>query len=293
MLRSRSVRPLLALAVSAALLAGCASGPAGPLASVDGVEIPRAQLEGWVRAATDANPAIDAVGHQRDLLGRVIQLRIVEGLLAERGLTVDPSLVAASRAALEERIGGPALLAAALVDIGFPEDYLDEVVLPLDAAYETLAIALTVDEVVETSRTARHILVETAEEADEVFSLLADGADFATLAAERSTDDLSAVQGGDLGAQGRGAYVPQFEEAVWSAPLNTVLRPVETQFGFHVIEVTAVQTTAAADLTAEQRFRLVGPALDAEILGAIALAEVTLDPTIGVWDPMSGSILPG
>ena len=289
--RSRTFRGVLALAVSTVLLAGCASGPAGPLATVDGVEIPREQLEGWVRAATQANPDIDAVGLQADLLHRVIQLRILEDVLEERGLVVDPAIAAELRAAIEERVGGPLSLAAALVEIGFTEEYLDDVVVPLDAGFETLVLALTDGQTLET-RTARHILVETAEEADEVFTLLAEGADFATLAAERSGDGGSAARGGDLGPQGRGLYVPPFEEAVWSAPLNTVLQPVESQFGFHVIEVTATATTAIADLSPEQRLRIAGPELESIFFGALAAAEVTVDPTIGVWDPITGTIQP-
>ena len=289
--RSRTFRGVLALAVSTVLLAGCASGPAGPLATVDGVEIPREQLEGWVRAATQANPDIDAVGLQADLLHRVIQLRILEDVLEERGLVVDPAIAAELRAAIEERVGGPLSLAAALVDHGFTEEYLDDVVVPLDAGFETLVLALTDGQTLET-RTARHILVETAEEADEVFTLLAEGADFATLAAERSGDGGSAARGGDLGPQGRGRYVPPVEEAVWSAPLNTVLQPVESQHGFHVIEVTATATTAIADLSPEQRLRIAGPELESIFFGALAAAEVTVDPTIGVWDPITGTIQP-
>lgn len=289
--RSRTVRGVLALAVSALLIAGCASGPAGPLASVDGVEIPREQLEGWVRTATQANPDVNAVGLQGDLLSRVVQLRIVEGVLAERGLTVDPALVAEVRASIEEQVGGPLSLAATLADIGFPEDFFDEVFVRLEAAIDTLVLALAEGQNLET-RTARHILVETAEEADEVFALLADGADFATLAIERSQDPGSGARGGDLGSQSRGVYVPPFEDAVWSAPLNTVLEPVESQFGFHVIEVTAIDVTPAAELSPDQRRQIAGGELESILTAALATAEVVVDPTIGVWDPMSGTIQP-
>ena len=289
--RSRTFRGVLALVFSTVLLAGCASGPAGPLATVDGVEIPREQLEGWVRTATQANPDVNAVGIQGDLLSRVIQLRIVEGVLAERGLTVDPALVAEVRASIEEQVGGPLSLSATLADIGFPEEFFEEVFVPLEAAIDTLVLALAEGQGLET-RTARHILVDTPEEADEVFALLADGADFAELAIERSQDPGSGARGGDLGPQARGSFVPPFDDAVWSAPLNTVLEPVESQFGFHVIEVTAIDVTSAADLSADQRRQLASAELESVLMGAIAAAEITIDPTIGVWDPMSGTIQP-
>ena len=291
MARSRTFRGVLALAVSTVLLAGCASGPAGPLATVDGAEIPREQLEGWVRAATQANPDVDAAGLQGDLLSRVIQQRIVEGVLAERGLTVDPALVAEVRASIEEQVGGPQSLTATLADIGFPEDFFDDVFVPLEAAIDTLVLALAEGQNLET-RTARHILVDTAEEADEVFTLLAEGADFAALAVERSQDPGSGAQGGDLGPQSRGVFVPPFDDAVWSAPLNTVLEPVESEFGFHVIEVTAIDVTPAAELSPDQRRQIAGGELEAILTSALATADVVVDPTIGVWDPVSGTIQP-
>ena len=291
MARSRTFRGVLALAVSTVLLAGCASGPAGPLATVDGAEIPREQLEGWVRAATQANPDVDAAGLQGDLLSRVIQQRIVEGVLAERGLTVDPALVAEVRASIEEQVGGPLSLTATLADIGFPEDFFDDVFVPLEAAIDTLVLALAEGQSLET-RTARHILVDTAEEADEVFTLLAEGADFAALAVERSQDPGSGAQGGDLGPQSRGVFVPPFDDAVWSAPLNTVLEPVESDFGFHVIEVTAIDVTPAAELSPDQRRQIAGGELEAILTSALATADVVVDPTIGVWDPVSGTVQP-
>jgi hypothetical protein len=289
--RSRTVRGVLAVAVSSIVLAACASGPAGPLATVDDVEVPREQLEGWVRVAVQGNPNIDPVGLQTDLLSRVIQQRVIEGVLADLGLTVDPALIAEVRASIEEQVGGPLSLTATLADIGFPEDFFDEVFVPVEAAIETLVLSLADGRTLET-RTARHILVDTAEEADEVFALLQDGADFAELAIERSEDPGSGSRGGDLGPQQRGVFVPPFDEAVWSARVGVVLAPVESDFGFHVIEVTAIDRLAASDLNADQRRQLVAQELEAVISAAFAAARVSVDPTIGEWDPISGSVRP-
>lgn len=63
------------------------------------------------------------------------------------------------------------------------------------------------------------------------------GTPFEVIAAEMSEDPGSKDRGGDLGYFGRGAMVPPFEEAAFGAELNTLVGPVETDFGFHLIEV--------------------------------------------------------
>lgn len=84
---------------------------------------------------------------------------------------------------------------------------------------------------------ARHILVETQEEADDIIKQLDDGADFAELAKEHSTGP-SGEKGGDLGYFGKGQMVPEFEEAAFALePGQHTEEPVQTEFGFHVIEV--------------------------------------------------------
>jgi peptidyl-prolyl cis-trans isomerase C len=83
---------------------------------------------------------------------------------------------------------------------------------------------------------ARHVLVADEAAADQALADLAAGADFASLARERSTDTASAEAGGDLGWTAQGDFVGAFEEAAFSAPLNTPTK-VESEFGWHVLEV--------------------------------------------------------
>jgi peptidyl-prolyl cis-trans isomerase C len=84
---------------------------------------------------------------------------------------------------------------------------------------------------------ARHILVETEEEANDVIARLQAGEDFADLAAELSQDPGSGADGGDLGFVPRGRFVPEFDEIVFTSPVGQVSDPVQTQFGWHIIEV--------------------------------------------------------
>nr|WP_325176367.1 peptidylprolyl isomerase [Pelagicoccus mobilis] len=85
---------------------------------------------------------------------------------------------------------------------------------------------------------ARHILVESEELCNELKAKIEGGASFADLAKEHSKCP-SGQRGGELGEFGRGQMVPEFDEVVFSAPVNEVQGPVKTQFGFHLLEVTA------------------------------------------------------
>lgn len=95
---------------------------------------------------------------------------------------------------------------------------------------------------------ARHILIKTNalvndEEArkrlDAIAGRIADGDDFATLAKANSDDSGSAINGGDLGWVVPGLLVPPFEKAMSELAINEVSQPVQTQFGWHLIQVLA------------------------------------------------------
>jgi parvulin-like peptidyl-prolyl isomerase len=89
---------------------------------------------------------------------------------------------------------------------------------------------------------ARHILLETEAEAKSVVERLKAGEDFAALATELSTDTGSAANGGELGFVSRGTFVASVDEAVFSLPLGQISEPVQSQFGWHVLEVLARET---------------------------------------------------
>lgn len=92
-------------------------------------------------------------------------------------------------------------------------------------------------------RCMRHILFTNDEQqkAEDVKTQLQDGGDFAALARENSQDAPSAEQGGDLGCLGKGETVPAFEEAAFGAEQGEIVGPVETEFGYHLIEVTEIR----------------------------------------------------
>lgn len=85
--------------------------------------------------------------------------------------------------------------------------------------------------------TARHILVATEAQCLQLKTEIEAGADFAEVA-KRESSCPSGQQGGDLGTFNPGQMVPEFDQAVFSSEVNTLIGPVQTQFGYHLIEVT-------------------------------------------------------
>ena len=85
---------------------------------------------------------------------------------------------------------------------------------------------------------ARHILVETQEKCEDIRTQIEAGADFVELAKEHSKCP-SGQQGGDLGEFSPGQMVKEFEDVVFSVDLGKIHGPVQTQFGFHLIEITS------------------------------------------------------
>ena len=98
--------------------------------------------------------------------------------------------------------------------------------------------------------TAAHILVATKDEAISIVDSLESGADFAELAKSKSTGP-SGPNGGSLGTFGRGQMVPAFENAAFTLEIGKFTKkPVQTQFGWHVIKVEAKETAPAPTIDA-------------------------------------------
>jgi peptidyl-prolyl cis-trans isomerase D len=103
---------------------------------------------------------------------------------------------------------------------------------------------LGIETEIKTSHT-RHILIavengdDAAAEAraKDIIKQLQEGADFAALAAEFSTDTSNKDTGGDLGTQDDGTFVAEFNEVAINGPIGLYPTPVKTSFGYHIIDV--------------------------------------------------------
>jgi peptidyl-prolyl cis-trans isomerase C len=84
---------------------------------------------------------------------------------------------------------------------------------------------------------ARHILVETKEACEKIKEKILAGADFAAMAKEHSQCP-SGEQGGELGEFGPGEMVPEFDRVVFQEEVGKVHGPIQTQFGYHLVEIT-------------------------------------------------------
>ena len=82
---------------------------------------------------------------------------------------------------------------------------------------------------------ARHILVENQYEVDDILKKISEGESFEDLAAQFSKCP-SGKSGGDLGTFGKGQMVKPFEDAAFSLEIDEISGPVQTSFGYHLIQ---------------------------------------------------------
>jgi len=134
-----------------------------------------------------------------------------------------------------------------------------------------------------------HILVSAEDDAHAVIHLLDTGGDFAALAISVSQDPGSGQSGGSLGCVPLGSFVPTFERAVLGALAEglSLVGPVPSQFGFHVIRIDEVRTVDPV------QFEALGPRASAALLQVAGLSrEVQVDARYGIWDRAVGRVAP-
>ena len=297
------MRKLVSIAALAGiLLAACGGGSGSVAATVDGTDV----TVGDVERLIDSDGETVTKEQFAQVLGAEIEFEIVSTAAEEDfDITLTDEEVAAEADSVYEEFSQEGqsredFLAASGITETFVEafaqqrlinervreilveDVEDPTAAEIEAARETSVNALT-------TVCASHILVPTAEEAEDILTQLDEGADFAELAAEFGTDG-TAQNGGELGCSSPNQYVGPFAEATLTAPVGEVYDEiVETQFGFHVIEVTDRQEPAEADLPSDEELaevlRAETAALEYQIWFEDALngAEVVVEEEYGTW----------
>ena len=234
---------------------------AAALLAFAGVFAGHAQEGAPVVAPTENAPASDPAADPNTVVARVGgeditegELVIAEGAFANELAQVEPDK---KRGIIIDAVANMKLLALAATEDGL--DQTDEFKRELEfltlqalrQAYikQVIQQGLTDDELQkgyqefvvaqhqpEEQIHARHILVETKEEAEKIIADLKAGGSFEELA--KQSKDPSGANGGDLGSFGRGQMVPPFEEAAFALePGKFTETPVQTEFGWHVILV--------------------------------------------------------
>lgn len=314
---SRTLVALLLLAFAAA----CASRGMNPdtAAVVNGVEIPLSRVEERIERAMSNEQIVQQIEGNEDarrqletqILNQMVELILIDQAAQELGVSAtDEEVQARLDQLIEEELGGQAQYQEFLASQGLIEEEIFTQVRSVllgEKMQERVGAGIDAsdvsDEEVDSSYTeefdggepvARHILVNSREEAKAAKERIDGGEDFATVAMELSLDRATAVAGGMVGEVVPGEMVAPFEEAVMDAEEGEVVGPVQTDFGFHVIERLpsppphAIVDDGLRQQLVEQERNAAFEAFAAE---QREKAEVQVNPRFGRWDPEIGQVV--
>jgi foldase protein PrsA len=312
----------LALVPLALALGACSGGGGGagggPAASVGDVDISHAQLERdivafeFLSSLSGAPCGTPADGESQDAacarlaLTNDIQEELVKAYALANDVTVDADAVTEALAGLEQNLGGAAELDRQLEEAGFTREGLEALAtrLLLFNAVQQAVLADRLDEdtlrelfegakLQYTTVEVSHILLETRREAERIASE-ATVDNFARLAEQSSTDPGSAASGGSLGSYSEAQFVQQFDptfvEAALALEPGEISGVVETQFGFHVIELVRRDVAAFEDVRDQLMQQQGAQVFDEWLRERYESVEIDVNPRYGRLDGATGQV---
>ena len=200
------------------------AGNATVLATVNGEEITQADIDLFYQELPDQMKQIPVEQVQNQILDRLIDQQLILGEAKKARLDKRPDI--------ERKL---AYEKTKILNESYLEIVLEKEVTP-ERIREVYNRAIALEKKREEVK-ARHILVKTEAEALDIINALKRGGDFISLAKERSTGP-SGKNGGDLGFFTADQMVPPFSKAAYALRKGeTSDKPVQTQFGWHVIKV--------------------------------------------------------
>jgi len=200
------------------------AGNAIVLATVNGEEITQADIDLFYQELPDQMKQIPIEQVQNQILDRLIDQQLILGEAKKARLDKRPDI--------ERKL---AYEKTKILNESYLEIVLEKEVTP-ERIREVYNRAIALEEKREEIK-ARHILVKTEAEALDIINALKRGGDFISLAKERSTGP-SGKNGGNLGFFTADQMVPPFSKAAYALRKGeTSDKPVQTQFGWHVIKV--------------------------------------------------------
>jgi parvulin-like peptidyl-prolyl isomerase len=174
---------------------------------------------------------------RRQVLEQMIDQELIRQAAVEMGVSISEAELEASVQDIIEQSGGQEQFDQSLQGMGTTYDDFRQMLLDQllsEAVYS--AVTASISPVAEQVH-ARHVLLPTRERAEEVLARLQAGEDFSYLAREYSEDISSRESGGDVGFFPRGVMPPEVEEVAFRLEVGEISEIVETQFGFHIVQV--------------------------------------------------------
>jgi parvulin-like peptidyl-prolyl isomerase len=197
----------------------------------------------------------DEEGYRQQILDVLIDNELIKQLGEREGIEVTDDQVNAEINSMIEEYGEDYFYSWLQTNYYTPEEFRD--VIKVQLMTEQLLPAV-VDAVPQTAEHvhARHILVTSEGEAEQVLQQLQNGASFEELAAQHSTDVTTRDRGGDLGWFPRGGLlVPEVEEAAFSLQPGETSGVVASAWGYHIVQTLEYEESRQVDPEIYQRLR--------------------------------------
>ena len=206
------------------------------LTTVGNYEITQADVEGFIASLPREQQAYAQIPQfQEQVKGKLIEMCLFAMLGEETNVTESPEYSAAMKSAKRDILGQIAL------------NQMMEAITVTEEEARAYFDAHSAQFAAGPKAGAKHILVDSEEKALSVKAEIENQVKTFEQAAAEYSSCPSKQKGGDLGTFGRGQMVQEFDEAVFTGELNTILGPVQTQFGYHLIYVYARTESEALD----------------------------------------------
>lgn len=205
------------------------------LARIEGRYVHLSEIEAAARAGgflRTGEALTPESAFQRELVQSYVEQRLLARAALDTGMQRSPQVLRRVNAA-RDRVLAAAFLDAQIQDAVSPET--------VERLYNSQRDVTVIGDEVR----ARHILVETGEQAEDVIARLEEGGDFGAIARTESLDRATAPLGGEIGWFTRAMMAPGFSEVAFSTAVGEIARPFQTEFGWHVIEVLDRRSTRA------------------------------------------------
>ncbi len=222
------MKKLLILIVAVVFMAGCESKDTSVLAEGSGVKITKEVFKERVKRLPEwAKSRFQTEEGKKNFLKELIKEELLFLEAKKQGLNKEPEIVAKLEE-FERMTLINLLLKKEIEEKGTPSE--EEIREYFDKNPDEFKIGSGIR--------AKHILVETKEEVEDILKRIQKGESFSNLAKKLSKDPGSAKNGGDLGFFGPGTMLPEFEKVAFNLKIGAISNPVKTQFGYHIIQVT-------------------------------------------------------